>query len=151
MLEGHHNPHEVLREAERVLMPEGRLVISGFNTASLWRLRQLFTSRKNAEPPWDARFIGLLRLRDWLRVLGFELDGGRFGCYAPPFRSRIWLDRFAFMEKAGAQLVADHRRDVRGARGEARRRHAPGHPGVAQGARAAPGAGADPAALAHQP
>ncbi|HEV7477522.1 MAG TPA: methyltransferase domain-containing protein [Burkholderiales bacterium] len=103
VLESHDNPHEVLREAERVLMPEGRLVISGFNTASLWRLRQLFISKKRAEPPWDARFIGLLRLRDWLRVLGFELDGGRFGCYAPPFRSRLWLDRFAFMEKAGAR------------------------------------------------
>jgi SAM-dependent methyltransferase len=103
VLESHDDPHEVLREVERVLMPEGRLVISGFNTASLWRLRQLFVSRKNAEPPWDAHFIGLLRLRDWLRVLGFELDGGRFGCYAPPFRSRVWLDRFAFMEKAGAR------------------------------------------------
>ena len=102
VLEGHHNPHEVLREAERVLMPEGRLVISGFNTASLWRLRQLFTFKKT-ESPWDARFIGLLRLRDWLRVLGFELDGGRFGCYASSFRSRVWLDRFVFMEKAGVR------------------------------------------------
>jgi len=102
VLEFHHNPHEVLREAERVLMPEGQIVISGFNTASLWRLRQLFTSR-HAGVPWDARFIGLLRLRDWLRVLGFELNGGKFGCYAPPFQQRLWLDRFAFMEKAGAR------------------------------------------------
>src|SRR5688500_4909227 len=102
VLEGHHNPHEVLREAERVLMPEGHMVISGFNTLSLWRARQLFTSR-TAGAPWDARFIGLLRLRDWLRVLGFELNGGMFGCYAPPFRQRLWLDRFAFMEKAGAR------------------------------------------------
>ncbi|TMG75038.1 MAG: class I SAM-dependent methyltransferase [Betaproteobacteria bacterium] len=101
-LEFHPNPHEVLREAERVLMPEGQIVISGFNTASLWRLRQLFTSRR-AGVPWDARMIGLLRLRDWLRVLGFELNGGKFGCYAPPFRQRLWLDRFAFMEKAGAR------------------------------------------------
>jgi SAM-dependent methyltransferase len=102
VLEGHHNPHEVLREAERVLMPEGHIVISGFNTLSLWRVRQLFSGRA-AGAPWDARFIGLLRLRDWLRVLGFELNGGMFGCYAPPFRERLWLDRFAFMEKAGAR------------------------------------------------
>ena len=101
VLEFHHDPHEVLREAERVLMPEGHVVISGFNTLSLWRLRQLFASKKNA--PWDARYIGLLRLRDWLRVLGFELTGGKFGCYAPPFRQPAWLDRFAFMEKAGAR------------------------------------------------
>jgi SAM-dependent methyltransferase len=104
VLENHHNPHEVLREVERVLMPEGQLVISGFNTISLWRLRQMFTSRRYAAaPPWDAKFIGLLRLRDWLRVLGFELNGGAFGCYAPPFRREVWLERFAFMEKAGAR------------------------------------------------
>src|ERR671931_2030778 len=60
VLENHHNPHEVLREVERVLMPEGQLVISGFNTMSLWRFRQVFTSRY-AGTPWDAKFIGLLR------------------------------------------------------------------------------------------
>ena len=63
--------------------------------------RQLFASRQHA--PWDARYIGLLRLRDWLRVLGFELNGGKFGCYAPPFQQKAWLDRFAFMDKAGAR------------------------------------------------
>jgi hypothetical protein len=77
------------------------VVISGFNTLSLWRLWQLCASRQKA--PWDARYIGLLRLRDWLRVLGFELNGGKFGCYAPPFRQKPWLDRFSFMEKAGAR------------------------------------------------
>ena len=102
VLEGHPNPHDVLREVERVLMPEGQVVISGFNTASLWRVRQLFASRHNGAP-WDAKFIGLLRLREWLRLLGFELNGGMFGCYAPPFRQSRWLERFAFMEKAGAR------------------------------------------------
>ena len=52
VLEVHHNPHDVLREVERVLMPEGQLVISGFNTASLWRVRQLFT------PPPQRRALG---------------------------------------------------------------------------------------------
>ena len=102
VLEGHHNPHEVLREAERVLMPEGQVVISGFNPASLWRLRQLFGLDRQ-QAPWDAKFIGLARLREWLRLLGFELNGGQLGCYAPPFRQKMWLDRFAFMEKAGAR------------------------------------------------
>ena len=102
VLEWHPDPHDVLREVERVLMPEGQVVISGFNTASLWRLRQAFTFHRNGAP-WDARFIGLLRLREWLRLLGFELNGGKFGRYAPPFRDPVWLDRFAFMEKAGAR------------------------------------------------
>ena len=102
VLEWHPDPHDVLREVERVLMPEGQVVISGFNTASLWRVRQAFTFHRNGAP-WDAKFIGLLRLREWLRLLGFELNGGTFGRYAPPFREQIWLDRFAFMEKAGAR------------------------------------------------
>src|SRR5262245_40982683 len=100
VLEGHHNPHDVLRETERVLMSEGQVVISGFNTASLWRLKQIFA---NKEAPWDGKFISLLQLRDWLKVLGFDLNGGKFGCYAPPFADRLWLERFAFMEKAGAR------------------------------------------------
>src|SRR2546429_3354369 len=105
VLEFHPNAHEVLREAERVLMPEGQIVISGFNTASLWRLRQLFTSRR-AGVPWDARMIGLLRLRDWLRVLGFEINGGQFSCYAPPFPQQLWLRRFSVLGKGGGRSGA---------------------------------------------
>src|ERR1043166_432622 len=75
VLESHDHPHEVLRETERVLMPDGQVVISGFNTGSLWRLRQIFSGRHRSAP-WDLKFIGLMRLRDWLRVLGFELNGG---------------------------------------------------------------------------
>jgi SAM-dependent methyltransferase len=101
-IEFHGNPHHVLREAERVLRPEGSLVLSGFNTLSLWRLRQVFAGRA-AGAPWNAKFIGLVRLRDWLRLLGFELNGGRFGCYAPPFAHAEWLARFRFMEFAGAR------------------------------------------------
>ena len=98
------DPRHVLREAERVLMPEGQIIISGFNPLSTWGMRHSLTGerrRRAAGAPWDARFIGLLRLKDWLNLLGFELNGGRFGCYVPPFRSRKWLARFGFLEHAG--------------------------------------------------
>jgi SAM-dependent methyltransferase len=100
VLEFSEDPHQILREAERVLMPEGQIVIAGFNPLSLWGLKR-WLGRKRPEPPWCGDFIGLLRLRDWLKLLGFELNGGRFGCYAPPFSQTRWLQRFAFMEKAG--------------------------------------------------
>lgn len=99
-LESSGDPRQVLREAERVLRPEAQVVISGFNSLSLWRLRQVFSGRDSGAP-WDAHFIGLPRLKDWLNLLGFELNGGRFGCYAPPFRRAEWLARFRFAEKAG--------------------------------------------------
>src|SRR3989441_3685744 len=103
VLEFHHNPHDVLREVERVLMPEGQVVISGFNSASLWRLRQVFSRKAGA--PWDGRFIGLVRLKEWLKLLGLELNGGKFGCYAPPFSNPQWLRRFGFMEKMGPRWL----------------------------------------------
>jgi SAM-dependent methyltransferase len=104
VLEFSADPHQVLREAERVLMPEGQVVISGFNPLSLWGARHSLmreTRRRDAACPWNAHFIGLLRLKDWLKLLGFELNGGMFGRYAPPFAQAKWLARFAFMEKAG--------------------------------------------------
>ena len=38
VLESHDNPHQILREVERILIPDGQLVITGFNPLSLWGL-----------------------------------------------------------------------------------------------------------------
>jgi len=100
VLEFSANPHQILREAERVLMPEGHLVISGFNPLSLWGAKRAL-GRRGGDIPWSGDFIGLLRLRDWLKLLGFELNGGKFGCYAPPITNATWLRRLSFLEKAG--------------------------------------------------
>ena len=101
------DPHAALREAERVLVPEGRVVISGLNPASLWGLRQwrerLYQRLGKGSPylPEAGEFIGYLRLRDWLRLLNFEVESARFGCYAPAVRSSQWLKRFGFMDPLG--------------------------------------------------
>jgi SAM-dependent methyltransferase len=34
-------PHQTLREATRVLMPEGHLIITGFNPMSIWGIKSL--------------------------------------------------------------------------------------------------------------
>lgn len=98
-LEFSDNPHEVLREVQRVLMPEGHVVLSGFNPWSLWGVRRGLT--RSAAHPWRGQFIGLPRIKDWMALLGFEVAAGRMACYVPPFQSAKWRKRFAFMEKAG--------------------------------------------------
>ncbi len=107
-LELAHDAHRALREVERVLRPEGRVVILGFNPFSLWGLRQrLGRIRRRlglSAPlylPSDGEFLRYGRLRDWLRLLSFEVEGGRFGCYRPPFTSEKGLTRLAWMERAG--------------------------------------------------
>lgn len=95
-------PHQVLREVERVLIPEGRLIVCGFNPASLWGARQAAGRLSGAHfLPQDGEFISVPRLKDWLKLLNMEVNRGHFGCYAPPCASQKWLERFDFMEKAG--------------------------------------------------
>ncbi len=104
------DPHQTLREVERVLVPEGRVVITGFNPASLWGLRQRaghlrrgmgLNREQSLYLPSGGDFLGYWRLRDWLRLLGFEVEAGRFGCWRPPLKSEAWLERFAWMDRVG--------------------------------------------------
>jgi SAM-dependent methyltransferase len=102
ILEFASDPHQVLREVERVLVPEGHLVITGFNPYSFWGARQ-YMARFGASTflPRAGHFIALPRIKDWLTLLSFDVERGRFGCYVPSVRSDRWLARWRFMEKAG--------------------------------------------------
>lgn len=103
------DPHATLREVERVLVPEGKVVICGVNPASLWGLRQrrshLYRRFGVGQLylPKEGEFIGYWRMRDWLRLLSFEVESGRFGCYRPAVESEPMLERFAWMDQAGAR------------------------------------------------
>jgi SAM-dependent methyltransferase len=95
-------PHQVLREVERVLIPEGQLIICGFNPASLWGVRQgVGKITSNDYLPAAGEFISMPRLKDWLKLLNLGESRSHFGCYAPPYRSAKWLGRFSMMETAG--------------------------------------------------
>jgi SAM-dependent methyltransferase len=104
------DPHLLLREVERVLVPKGKVMIIGFNPASLWGLRQRLGHARRAvglgrrSPlflPRAGEFLNYWRLRDWLRLLSFDIEGGRFGCYRPPYASARWLERSAWVERLG--------------------------------------------------
>jgi SAM-dependent methyltransferase len=99
VLEFSSDPHQILREVARVLVPEGQVTISCFNPLSLWGVRRAFGNKLRY--PWNGRFIHLARLKDWCALLGLEIVGGQMGCYVWPATSEKWLGRFAFMEAAG--------------------------------------------------
>jgi SAM-dependent methyltransferase len=101
------DPHATLREAERVLLPEGKLIICGFNPLSLWGFKQKRSHiyrRLNFGDlylPEAGEMIAYRRLRDWLRLLNFDVEPAHFGCYRPAVRSAGMLQRFAWIDKLG--------------------------------------------------
>lgn len=100
LLEFSNYPHQILREAVRVLIAEGNLLISGFNPRSLWGVHGRYM-HNGGDYPWRGNFIKLNRLKDWLSLLGFEIVGVRMCCYAPPLRNVGLMRYFEFMETAG--------------------------------------------------
>lgn len=95
------SPHQVLRETERVLVPEGHAVIIGFNPVSLWGLRRLFTRRARRQPPWQGNFIGLRRIKDWLALMHFDVTAGSMMFYRPPLANPHSLERLFVLDKIG--------------------------------------------------
>jgi SAM-dependent methyltransferase len=89
------DPHALLREVNRVLIPEGRMVVTGFNPLSLLGMRQqlshltqglVLPNALHISPilPRQGQFITLNRVKDWLKVLGMDINQGAIGCYAMP-------------------------------------------------------------------
>ena len=100
VLEFTQQQHQILREVDRVMMPEGRIVITAFNPWSLWGIRRWLRA-DNQQYPWNGNFISLVRMKDWLSLLGFDVSAGKLACYVPPCMREAWLQRFHFMEPAG--------------------------------------------------
>ncbi|WP_297527122.1 class I SAM-dependent methyltransferase [Thiohalobacter sp.] len=98
VLEFSSDPHAVLREVDRCLIPEGHVVIVGFNPWSLWGLRSILTGWRG-QVPWCGRFLGAGRLRDWLALLGFAtVEAAPIG-FRPPVGSPWLLERAGVLDR----------------------------------------------------
>ena len=94
------DPHRMLREVERILIPEGKLLIIGFNPWSLWGGRRLFHVRGH-QPPWSGHFFPVKRVSDWLLLLGFDLLSVDYLNFRPPLQNQTLMQRLAFLETLG--------------------------------------------------
>lgn len=96
-----HDPHDLLREAARVVMPGGRMLICGFNPYSSWGCWRNLRLRRGR--PWTYRFLSASRLQDWLSLLNFKVNDVSYGFYRWPINNHKWLQRTAKMEAFGAR------------------------------------------------
>ena len=97
------DPHQVLREIDRVLVPEGHVVIVGFNPWGCW-LPWRWVLRWRQQPPWCGRTLSSVRLKDWLSLLGFNVVYGKNFFFRPPLHRPGIMDRLMLLEILGARL-----------------------------------------------
>ncbi|HET7570445.1 MAG TPA: methyltransferase domain-containing protein [Gammaproteobacteria bacterium] len=102
-LERSSTPHAVLREAERVLVGEGRVLILGFNPWSLWGgRRRVAKPARSVRLPWaTGQYIGEWRMKDWLSLLGFEVIHSRRYLHGLPSEHPALLRRVEFTRTLG--------------------------------------------------
>ncbi|MDH5573037.1 MAG: class I SAM-dependent methyltransferase, partial [Gammaproteobacteria bacterium] len=96
-------PHEVLREAERVLIPEGHVVIMGFNPFSIWSLWRLALGWRS-RIPWCGAFRSTTRIKDWLALLGFDISTTHYYFFRPPLQNKGILQKLGFLEHVGQRI-----------------------------------------------
>jgi SAM-dependent methyltransferase len=108
------DPYAVLREAERVLCAEGCLMICGFNPFSGWGVRRAFAKHlvRPPFPPQTQRMLSERRLRDWVALLGFDVDSvyGYLGLLPTNGRPRALDERPRAAWKTGAYLLKARKR-----------------------------------------
>jgi SAM-dependent methyltransferase len=93
---------QVLREVERVLIPEGKVLILGFNALSLWGLWALMR-RRQGRVPWCGTFLSPLRVGDWLSLLGFDVEMQETIMFRPPWR-RALMRELSFLDSMGRRF-----------------------------------------------
>lgn len=114
------NPHQVLREAARVLRPGGHLLSFSFNPVSYWGVWRLF--RRHVPPLQGGHFISQHRLHDWLGLLEMTELKTVSACHHLPLESESWRHRLRIFERfscmspmhSGAVLMVLARKDVAG-------------------------------------
>lgn len=100
-LEFTENPHAVLREIDRILMPEGHLIILNFNPNSFWGIRSILTRKKSLEYPWSGSWRSCYRLCDWLKLLNYDIRKKDFYFYRPCINNKKLLNSMRLFETIG--------------------------------------------------
>ena len=90
--------HQVLREIDRCLIPEGHLIILGFNPYGWWGVRRLLFGWRGSVP-WSMRFVSMPRLKDWLSLLGFDTVQTRYLFPHPPWQYGSGKPKSGFLQR----------------------------------------------------
>ena len=101
VLEYSHNPHQVLREASRVTIARGYLIIFVFNPISAMGVIKPFAQLLSSNPIWKRNSLSKARLTDWLQLLDCNTLLTHDGIYNLPLQRKRYL---AYSKRMNHQL-----------------------------------------------
>jgi SAM-dependent methyltransferase len=117
VLECSHNPHQVLREIDRVLVPEGHCILIGFNPYALMGAKRFLKPLRKENKQWHKtlasnkpskleqyRTRSASHVRDWFSLLGFETLEVNYLGFRPSIKNEKLFTGSAWMEKWGEKL-----------------------------------------------
>lgn len=105
VLEFESNLQHVLAEIHRVLTPEGKVMILGFNAFSSWGLIH-FLKKRQHKLPWRGHFHTPFELKNALQALGFDILESKTFFFRPPIQNVHLLKICSFLEKIGSILFS---------------------------------------------
>ena len=102
VLEFSPEPHDVLRELSECVAPEGIVAIIGLNSRSMLGILKSLGSYSETTLQ-SAKLYSVVRIRDWLSLLGFETIAGEFTYFRPPISQKNRFNRLKYLETAGTR------------------------------------------------
>lgn len=93
VLEFSQNPQQVLKEAARITIPNGHIIIFGFNPWSFMGAAKPLARMMGFDGIWRRHSLRRARLEDWLQFLDFTIVSSYQGCCNLPINQRSYLKR----------------------------------------------------------
>lgn len=99
------DPSLVLEQIYQALVPQGQVLIIGFNPMSLWGLTRLFKSAEDF--PWAGKFHSQAHIKSLLQKTGLSLSAKKTLCFRPPIQNQKLWQSLLVMEPLGQFFVPD--------------------------------------------